>query len=191
MHTNLIYRHCLLLLINLYFVECCRLYESDKNISIFCKNCIQYTFNGNCRDASRWKVEKKECVWGVGIVFRLNRLFDWTAKKRHEVKAAPPPLSTGTFSSSWVFFLGPSTVSPPQYNRRAKDQRPNSGVGLLQGSGARQRPASSACFRDHWWNCNQIMEWDHISLSGAVTGKTSVKGTDVRSFKPPIITSFS
>ncbi len=26
-------------------------------------------------------------------------------------------------------------------------------------------------------------EWDHISLSGAVTGKTSVKGTDVRSFK--------
>lgn len=35
------------------------------------------------------------------------------------------------------------------------------------------------------------MEWDHISLSGAVTGKTSVKGTDVRSFKPPIITSFS
>lgn len=35
-------------------------------------------------------------------MFRLNRLFDWTAKKRHEVKAAPPPLSTGTFSSSWV-----------------------------------------------------------------------------------------
>lgn len=27
-----------------------------------------------------------------------------------------------------------------------KDQRPNSGVGLLQGSGARQRQASLACF---------------------------------------------
>lgn len=34
MHTNFIYRHCLLLLINLYFVECCHLYESDKSITI-------------------------------------------------------------------------------------------------------------------------------------------------------------
>ncbi len=48
----------------------------------------------------RWK--KRSVCGGWGVVFRLNRLFDWTAKKRHEVKAAPPPLSTGTFSSSWV-----------------------------------------------------------------------------------------
>ncbi len=46
MHTNFNYRHCLLLLINLYFVECCRLYESDKSITIivfFMHICMKVT----------------------------------------------------------------------------------------------------------------------------------------------------
>ncbi len=46
MHTNFIYRHCLLLLINLYFVECCRLYERDKSITtivFFMHTCMKVT----------------------------------------------------------------------------------------------------------------------------------------------------
>ncbi len=100
MHTNFIYRHCLLLLIHLYFVECCRLYESDKSITIivfFMHICMKVTkisqyfaknlFNIHLMETTgmqadeRWK--KRSVCGGVGIVFRLNRLFDWTAKKRH------------------------------------------------------------------------------------------------------------
>ncbi len=85
MHTNFIYRHCLLLLINLYFVECCRLYESDKSITIIVFSmhiCMKVTkisqyfakivFNIHLMElqgCKQMKGGKKECVWGVGIVF--------------------------------------------------------------------------------------------------------------------------